>query len=88
MRFFTDEFFTKEQKVEMLGSKYEAHEKEQQREQQINAERKARWADLESTRRLELHNQQGKNNVHIGWFALAFIMLCAALTGGWLRYPA
>jgi hypothetical protein len=84
MRFFTDNFFTEEQKSKMLGSAYGNYLKEQQREKQLETVRQFRQREVELGNIQRQKKQQEFDRVIrlIGFSALAFIILLVILTSG------
>lgn len=81
MRFFTDDFFTRQQKVEMLGGAYAAYVKELQKEKQLEMERQLRVKEMESNR-FQQQKRVTRNYVVAGFAALAFIILLVVLSSG------
>lgn len=83
MRFFTDHYFTEEQKAEMLGSSYDSYVKEQQRKLQLEQERQVRLREIEfNNLRQELEQQDyDRKSRRIGLAILACIILAALVSG-------
>ena len=81
MRFFTDNFFTEAQKVEMLGSGYEKHTQEQLRKTALQQERELRQynAELESAQLRSRQKVLDRNQQFSGYVVLAALMLVVLL---------
>ena len=89
MRFFTDDFFTEQQKSDLLGTAYASYAKEQQREKQLELDRQLRVSEMELH---QLKQQQQRRATQkfarAGFAALAFIILLVTLSSGLGVLPA
>ena len=77
MRFFTDDFFTKEQKVQMLGGAYDAYATEQKRVNEAELARQLRMREhqLEKNQRQKSQHEYDKDIKRIGLAVLVFSLM-------------
>lgn len=77
MRFFTDDYFTKEQKVQMLGGAYETYAKEQQRINEVELSRQLRMREdeLEKNKRQKSQHGYDRDVKRIGFAVLLFSLM-------------
>ena len=83
MRFFTDHYFTDEQKAELLGSSYNAYMTEQQRKKQLEQERQSCIREIELEKLQQKLEQQSfdKNSMNAELAILAFIIIATLISG-------